>query len=217
MTTLPKLRGVFADMGRLDGSLYVASRAMAALSGGRARLLKYYVVAQPVGTAPRLRPDTKTQIMPTRPGDPLLAHFPRPQGVIKQRFADGAQCLTATVNGELEARCLFVMTEPERSAWDFDVHVEPRYRLGRTLARLWLAAHDLLQAQGVEWTYSRISAFNTASLAAHTRLGARTIAGLVFLQLGGWQVSWLPRPPRIHLSRHAGQRPEWALTPPAHA
>lgn len=217
---LGRVRHAFADamhrLGRLDGSLYLCSRLMERLSGGRVRLVKYHIVAQPVGAGAfsGVRPDAATLISQVGPDSPLLAMFPRPQAIIRQRFAYGAECLVAEVKGsfagylwlaraaydEDEVRCRFDLADPARSVWDFDVYVEPRYRLGRTMARLWQAADERLAAQGVVWTFSRISAFNAESLSAHGRLGIVKCHSLIFVVLGRLQLSLLPQWPFLHMS-----------------
>ncbi|HEY9102153.1 hypothetical protein [Chitinimonas sp.] len=215
-----RIRRALADavhrLGWLDGGLYLCSRLLERLSGGRARLVKYHIVAQPVGAGAfdAVRADPATVVAPAGPGNPLVPVFPRPAAIIQQRFAIGAECLTAEVKGsfagylwlarqaydEDEVRCRFILQDPMRSVWDFDVYVEPRFRLGRTMARLWQAADARLAAQGVAWTFSRISAFNAESLSAHGRLGVVKCHSLVFVVLGRLQLSFLPHWPYLHLS-----------------
>lgn len=223
--------------GRGDALLYLADRVLDRASGGRARVVKYHVVAQPIGRAGAyavLRDDGRTRIEPAPPSHPCVADFPRPPAVVARRYRDGAQCLVATVGAafagflwwqshrydEDEVRCRYELADAARSVWDFDVHVEPRWRLGRTLARLWAEADRRLAAQGIEWSFSRISAFNRASLAAHSRLGARRCASAVFVVLGPLQLSWLAGAdgaraawPRWSIGERG--KPRLVLAPPA--
>ncbi len=193
-------------MGAVDGSLYLLGRVGAKLSAGRLRLVKYCVVAQPLGRPqPRpLRPDPHTHIDWVVAGDALCASFPRPPEVIERRFRSGARCLGAVVKGEFagfiwlqtrryeedEVRCTYVLADPRAAVWDFDVYVAPKFRLGRTLARLWQAADERLAAEGFRWSISRISAFNPGSLATHRRLGTVEIDRLLFLRLGRHQLAF---------------------------
>lgn len=231
MALRDKLRDVYGPLGALDGTLYLADQLMARMSGGHLRLFKYLLVAQPVpvdGGRP-LRDDPATRILPATAADTgLRSEFPRPPAVIDQRYAQGASCLCAFVKErfagylwwvreryvEDEVRCLFVFDRPEHSAWDFDVYVVPEYRLGRTLARLWSAANRRLAADGVRWSFSRISAFNKASLAAHARLGLRHCRSVIYLRLGPVQLTLWGAAPFVHLSFSDAQRPVVRLAPP---
>ena len=49
-------------------------------------------------------------------------------------------------------------------------------------------------------SWSRISAFNTASLASHARLGARVLARATFLRLGPCQIMIASVTPYFHFS-----------------
>ncbi|WP_284615883.1 GNAT family N-acetyltransferase [Aquabacterium humicola] len=225
-----RLRALRAKLGTTDAVLYLVDRALRAASGGRAWLVRYRIVAQPIGRAgaPRLRPDPSTELALAAPDSPLLRHFPRPAPVIQRRFDSGGHCMSAVVKGDFagyiwwqheryeedEVRCSFVLASPGTCVWDYDVYVEPRYRLGRTMARLWQAVDDHLAAQGIAWTLSRIATFNPASLAAHARLGTETCATASFLVLGPVQLAFLGQAPFVHLSWHDGQRPQLRLGPP---
>lgn len=218
------------SLGPLNGPLYLMDRLLARLSAGNARLVKYRVVAQPVGSASALplRAGSGSALEEAQPGHWLSGSFPRPAAVISMRFANGARCLVASMKSQFagylwwrrgyydedEVRCRFVLASPEISAWDFDVYVEPRYRLGRTLALLWKAADERMASEGVHWTFSRISSFNAESLASHTRLGAVPVAHAIFLVVGPAQLALFSRHPFVHLSMHARSRPSLAVAPP---
>jgi hypothetical protein len=214
------------ELGGLNAALYWTSRAAAAATGGRARIVKYVLVAQPV-PPPSGVASARTGIARVLPGDPIVAQFPRPTAVIAQRFASGAVCYAARGNGrftgfiwlkrngydEDEVRCRYD-TEPRAStAWDFDVYVDPAHRMGRTFVRLWQAAHVQLREWGVEWTVSRISAFNAASLRAHARSGATPLASATFVCLGPVQLMLATVRPFVHLSL-ARSRPCFRLHAP---
>lgn len=225
---LNRLKGIFRSLGGVNGGLYLTDRMLRAASGERVRLYKYVLVAQPVGgiSAQPMRPDAKTALSMIGPDHELVASFPRPGAVITQRYASGAQCLAATVGGsfagymwwqfggyeEDEVRCSYVLIEAETAVWDFDVYVEPRFRLGRTLARLWHQADTQLAAQGVRYSFSRISSFNAGSLASHARLGALARATAVFLVIGPVQLSLFSTGPLMHLSLRPDSRPVLRLS-----
>jgi hypothetical protein len=221
-------------MWREDGAavtaLYVLHRLLGKLSGGRAGVVSYVLVAQPFGRpgTPRLRPDPACVVGVAQASDPLCASFPRPAGVNRDRWAQGAVCYVASVKGrfagtiwiqrdrylEDEVRCDFVLARPELSCWDFDVYVEPDFRLGRTMARLWQAVEDDMLARGVRWSFSRISRFNAASLRSHARLGARPVGTATFLVLGRWQVALTGGRRGWAISGPSSHRPAIELPPP---
>lgn len=218
------------QLGALNAALYLIDRVLSRATVGRARLVRYHIVAQPIGRpgATRLRPDTKTRLALTPADSPLVRQFPRPASVIGARFAAGGQCLSAVVEDDFagyvwwqrdryeedEVRCSFELRDAGRCVWDYDVYVAPRFRVGRTMARLWQAADDHLASQGVAWSLSRISAFNPASLSAHARLGTVHCECATFLVVGPVQLAWLEQAPYVHLSWRDGQRPRLTLGPP---
>ncbi len=222
------LQALAADAGRGAAALYLLHRLLQALHIGR--VVPYALVAQPIGAAAQaaLRADPATLVRRIGPDDPLAAALPRPAAVLQARWQAGAECHACTVKGlfagtiwiqrrlydEDEVRCRFRLASPADSVWDFDVYVEPRYRLGRTMARMWQAVDAELAAQGVRWSFSRISRFNGASLRAHARLGAVTVATALFIVLGPLQLAWLPgrRWPRAGLGKAQG--PVLDLQPP---
>ena len=174
-----KLAWLRSSLSLSNALLYVLSRCLRTVHP-KLRLEKYYLVAQPVSlTEPppsRLRPD----IIVTRLDDedsPLIGSFPQAPEVIAQRLRDDCLCLIATSGDsycgylwlrfgsfyEVEDRCLITPVPETTTAWDFDVYVEPRFRLTPTFARLWREANRCLHERGVAWSLSRISAFNTAS------------------------------------------------------
>lgn len=221
MKRVGKLRALVRQMGAWNSLLYLVSRVLDRASGGRVRLIKYYIVAQPIAVSALLRPDAKTELRFTEAGDPLIRHFPRPTEVIARRYADGARCITATVNGtfagfiwwqhdryeEDEVRCTYVLEQPQHSVWDYDVYVAPDFRLGRTMARLWHATNRHLMAQGVRWTFSRISAFNASSLRSHAKLGMQRVSSITFWQAGSLQLATFDDPPYLHASLSRRKRP----------
>jgi hypothetical protein len=224
------LRNTYRTLGALDGSLYLLDQVLRRASGGRAELRRYLLAAQPIGRggAP-LRPDPATELRSVPAEDPLVAAFPRPASIVARRYAVGAHCTAALVRGELagfiwiqrgryeedEVRCDYVLADPQRTVWDFDVYVEPRFRIGRTMARLWDHVDRGLAAGGVRWSFSRISVFNAASLASHRRLGIVECGHATFLCLGPLQLAWLPGRVLPQAGFGARSRPEVRLAAPA--
>lgn len=210
--------------------MYLAGQVLRRASGDRVRIVKYWLTAQPIGQAGAapLRPDPSTQLLRVHEGEALAASFPRPPEILARRWAAGAECTTALVKQQFagfiwiqrgrydedEVRCTYVLADPARSVWDYDVYVEPKYRIGRTMARLWGHVDAALAAEGVRWSFSRISAFNAASLASHARLGIVKCGSVAFLCIGRWQLAWLPQAPYVHFSTGERRVPAVHLVPP---
>jgi RimJ/RimL family protein N-acetyltransferase len=83
--------------------------------------------------------------------------------------------------------------------------------MGRLFTLLWQRAGADLGAEGVATTFSRISAFNRASIAAHRRLGARIVGQAIFLVAGRVQITLSSLGPRFHLSWRRDQVPAITL------
>jgi hypothetical protein len=224
-------QGLVAEQGGAGAALlYVVHRMLQRLSGGRVAIVPYWLMAQPIGAGAfgRLAGDPHTVVRPVSADDPVTAAFPRPREVVAQRFASGAECHVVWVRGQFaghiwiargrfaedEVRCVFEIADPATGVWDFDVYLEPRLRFGRTMGRLWMAVDEALAATGVRWSFSRINGFNSASLRAHERLGARAVGRAVFLCVGRRQLAWV----RGGTGRGAGWRfelaPKVTLRPP---
>jgi hypothetical protein len=227
-----RLRALVEAIDRLGvgtGLLFALATVVSRGSAGRVRIHRYHFVAQPLSAPaqPASRVNS-TVIRHVGADDPLVAQFPRPPNVIAERFRMGAVCIAAEREGKFvgflwlkesrypedEVRCLYVLEPSNATVWDFDVHVEPAYRLSRTFARLWDSANEWMGERDYRWTISRISAFNRESLAAHRRLGIRRIGTATFLRLGTVQVALLDRAPFVHASWRDAQAPVLRLGPP---
>jgi hypothetical protein len=183
----------------------------------------YHVVAQRVSAQPVLPPHRGRSIDVAEifEADALGLPVERPAAVLKSRFRQGARCLMASTAGrfvgfiwfsdhayeEDEVRCLFVPLPEGRAAWDFDVYVDPSARLGVAFARLWDEANALLSSLGIEWSLSRISAFNADSLAAHQRFDLHRVASALFLCAGCVQLTVATTWPYLHVGLTRSARP----------
>lgn len=216
------------ELGALNTLLYGFGRLLS--RGGDGFLHRYYFVAQPVRAVARVAAHRGKSIEVRRlnQDDSAVYAFGRSAEVIRARFRQGAVCFGAFSQGRIigylwlvlgpyledEVRCWFIPLPPGRVAWDFDVYLEPQHRLGMGFVRLWDEADAFLRNAGIGWTLSRISAFNSGSLAAHRRLGARHLGSAVFLGSHSWQLMVAGVPPYAHLSIHRERVPQVKLAAP---
>jgi hypothetical protein len=222
-----ELYKMLRQWGWLNTGLFIVNRILSIVSRGHVRLYKYHLIAQPVAKetlVPQGR-GKKIEIRLIQENDEIIKKFPRPAAAIQSRFKQGAKCLVALKEGEFagflwllmgsyqedEVRARYVPLPPGRSAWDFDVYVAPPFRLGLTFMRLWDHANRMLNENGISWSCSRISAFNTGSLGAHARLGILFLGSAIFFCAGRWQITLASIHPFIHLSTRAGSFPEFQL------
>jgi len=187
------------------------------------RVRAYILMAQPVAASPRLSPDRVKHfaVRFLNEGDSALERMPLSNAVLASRFEQGAECLGLFHGSELaaylwlcrgvyeedEVRCRFLPEPAERTAWDFDVYVMPAYRASFAFSALWDAADTYLRQQGVQWSLSRISAFNITSVSSHEALGAQEVGRATFLTIGRLQLSKASLSPHCNISLSPRTRP----------
>lgn len=227
---LARLQQNWRQLGTFTGTFYSVARLLERSSRGRIRLIRYLIVAQPVPPPLANQPPPRGKLLVRQVGadDPMVALFPRPGAVIERRFRDGAVCLVASIDDKFAGflwlafnrydedvvRCRYLLPDAQASAWDYDVYVAPEYRLGRTFSRLWGAANRLMADRGLHWSVSRISAFNTNSIAVHRRMGMVTLFPVNFLVVGEAQLTFMKRFPFLHLSLNHDKAPELRISAP---
>lgn len=198
-TRVRRLTGPFREFGLGVGSLYLADRVLRLLSPAWG-VYPYQFVVQRMPEQPFLPPGLSKHVGIERlmPTSPWLDKIEVPGQVIADRFARGACGIAALRKGELvgyawwsatgyaehDVCCTFQLREPARAVFDFDVHVMPEHRMGLGFMAVWHVFSEELRREGVQHSYSRISRFNSASLRAHARLGARPIGRAVFVRAG---------------------------------
>jgi hypothetical protein len=221
------VREMLRHLGWFNLCLYLLNRFAAIVSRGYLRLDRYYLLAQPVREASLLPSGRgrKIDVRLIQEQEEVVRQFPRPSAVIQSRFRQGAKCLGAFKGEQFigflwlllgsyqedEVRASYVPLPAGKAAWDFDVYVAPDFRLGLTFPRLWDEANRLLHEKGVNWTCSRISAFNIGSLESHAHLGIVSLGSAIFFCAGRWQFTVSSIYPYIHLSTHPGSFPEFRL------
>ena len=226
-----RLGATLKQFGWKEGCIYLLGKALSRTTGGRLRLVRYHLVAQPVPATVQERPippGARTSIEFIAPDAAIIDQFPRPSAVIGQRFANGDRCLTAQTDGrftgyiwlargqydEDTVRCLYHLADPAHGVWDYDVYVDPDFRMGRTFSRLWASANRQLASEGVRWSFSRIAAANPQSLDSHRRLGIQKLFSASFIKAGQWQLMLAGAAPYIHFSDSPASRPTLSLHPP---
>jgi hypothetical protein len=226
---LQRIVANISQLGWVDGLFFLVARALSKLSGRRARIVRYHLMAQPVPQEGRsTRPSPTAPVAFVDADAPIVQQFPRSPEVIARRFRNGGRCLAAQAGdrfagfiwlarggyNEDMVRCRYEFVHPAESAWDFDVFVEPDFRVGRSFARLWDAANEQLRSEGVRWSFSRIESSNPGSLHAHRRLGIRKLFSVTFVCLGPVQLTFAGAAPYVHLSLSQQSRPTLRLAPP---
>ena len=228
MAVFLKLKNLIKELEGREFFLYFIAKGLKRFSFGKVGLVSYHLLAQPVREPGRL-PKRKTalDVRSLSPAEISNTRFERPQGTIQHRLQHEPVCFGAFKDGLLvghlwlilgayeedEVRCLFQPAPAGKAAWDFDVFVEPSFRVGSTFYHLWSAANSFLYQQGIQWTMSRISSFNHKSIMSHKRLGAQVVGRAVFLRLGKVQVTYCNLGPWFHFSRSSGQIPTIRVDP----
>lgn len=215
-------RSALRDLRRLGfvgSAAYYIPRAVARVSRGRCTIFPIAFYAVPVPTDELVR-DTGTGITVKALSHDSIpeSKFGRPDGVVAQRFAAGHTCIGAANGSDLMGfmwislddveerlvRCVFEPGPKGQVAWDYDFFIAPRYRLGRTFARLWDGARSYLTECGVRASISWIEPSNIGSIRAHERLGARRVGWAAFVSLWGAQLTVCSVPPYFHWSAPGG-------------
>jgi hypothetical protein len=213
---LQGVRTAIRTWGAFATCLYMLDRVASRISNGKAHIHFYRLELQPVPTKPLLpaHRGRKFVIRELQADDASHAAGPRPAAAIAARYAQGSRCLGAFLDGQFvgqlwlqfdsyredEVRCHFRLLPADQMAWDYDVYVVPSQRASFLFARLWDAAFELLRGRQIKWTASRISAFNTGSLASHGRLGAREAGSAIFCVAGKLQLMLASTLPFVHVS-----------------
>ncbi|CAE6511867.1 hypothetical protein C8R30_11040 [Nitrosomonas nitrosa] len=227
VTNCKRISKALSQMGWINTGLLILNRLLAKMSNQNICIYKYYLIAQPVNSKLLLPPNRgkNIKIRLINKQDPVIQIFPRPLSVIYNRFEQGALCLAAFKDEKFigfiwlilnpyqedEVRARFIPLPSSRAAWDFDVYIVPEYRLGFTFLRLWEEANQLLIKNGIQWSCSRISAFNLNSLKSHAGFGTITLGQAIFFRVYNWQITFSSLHPYIHFSSHFNSFPKFYL------
>lgn len=206
----------YRELGLINLLCYVLDRFLSRTSNNKFRLYKYLLLIQEVKTKPILASHraNKLRIQNITRHKAKEISFPRPRKVIDSRFHQGAHCLAAFTDHELvgfiwlnlgdyaedEVRCLFSPQPVSKVAWDYDIYVAPTYRNGLAFVKLWDAANQFLLENNIQYSMSRISAFNSRSIASHKRIETKKLGTSIFICLGSIQILLATVAPYIHVS-----------------
>ena len=204
-----------ASLGRLsvaDVLLNGVAKFLRGAFGEYISLHKMYLMAHSPYHSPSPRNQTEFDIRPLLQGDPLCLELPQSIDNIKRRFQSGASCLVAMRRGHLvgslwltwtactkseKFRCHLHLASPGRSAIIFDEFVQANLNPTEILAALRHEATRQLAEQGVEWTFSLVSAFTPNS---RTTNGSVHYGSATFLCIGSFQLAFLSQAPYLHVS-----------------
>jgi Acetyltransferase (GNAT) family len=228
LDVLKRLASPLREFGLWAGSLYLLDRLLGSLSP-HLGLRVYDFMVQPIGSKPLL-PEKLSKNLDARAivqGSPELADMPAREDIKAERFAQGAHCLGAYRKGQLigymwyakhrhqedEVRCDYVLAEPASSVFDFDFYVLPQHRLGLGFVGVWHCANQVLSAQGVRYTFSRLTVYNTASRRAHDRLGWQRVGWGLFIKAWGAELMFASLAPYLGVTFRASQRITLTLRP----
>lgn len=225
---LQRLTGPFREFGFGVGLLYATDRVLRTLSP-RLGLYVYEFMVQPIGGKALLTPNLSKNLtfQDIGPGHPDIGLMPAREDIKAQRFKQGARCLGTYRKGELigylwyctdhydedEVRCTYELVDSERSIFDFDLYVMPQYRLGVGFLGVWHGANEILSRQGVRYTFSRLTRFNTASRRAHAHLGWRRVGQGVFLRIASFELMLATVAPYVSATVRPDQRVTLRLNP----
>jgi len=222
-----KLLHVHKELGLINLLFYAMDRFLSLLPNNNFRIYKYLLVIQAVKAKPILPPHRAKNIR-IRPIFQHEAHqisFPRPNKVIDFRFQQNAHCLAAFVDDKLagfiwlnfgnysedEVRCTFSPQPASKIGWDYDVYIDPKHRNGLTFVKLWDSANQFMRENNILHTMSRISAFNSQSMASHKRMGAKKLGSTIFVCLGKIQILLATVAPYVYVSINERQFPTIVL------
>jgi len=199
-----KIKSAVKEFGYFNAFLYFLSNILGRVSGS-IKVVKYYIYKQRVDSTsfPVKRRFGSIDVLEVHENEEKHREaFPRPKAVLDARFKQSSRCFAAYRNEifegyiwfvkddyfEDEIRCHYVLQPKDKVAWDFDVYIEPQARFGVAFSKLWHEVFNVLEDEGVQWTLSRISAFNMNSIRSHERLGARRIYTITAFCLGPMQI-----------------------------
>lgn len=204
-------------MGFVGWAAYALDRALQRTTGGSIRFNVIHFYFQPSDSAdlPAAKPSDSMRVGPIAPCQADPGAFERRPEVIAERFRSGSTCIAALKGEELlgfmwlqfgsmyapDLRLKLDIGNRADLAWDYDMFIQPKYRLGKVFGRLWAGANEELRKRGCIGTLSGVLIENGGSARAHVRLGARRIGWLAMICIGRTRINISSLRPWISLSR----------------
>lgn len=223
-----KVSDAFKEFGFLPGLLYLGDRVLRRLSSNLG-IYVYELMVQPIGGKPLLPANlAKNLVVVELDRDhPDVESMPARKEIKAARFEQGAICLGVyrkekligyswfcfNVYQEDEVRCTYELAAPEESVFDFDFYVLPEHRMGIGFVAVWHGVNQYLGAQGVRYTFSRLTRFNVASRRAHAHLGWKRVGQAVVLQAWGFEAMFATLKPYAWISWRGSRRAKLRLAP----
>lgn len=217
-----KLTRLFRELGYSSGILYLADRVVSSIFFKKVRIIRYYIYFQPLLTASLLPAGRAKNVMIAEVYVNNINElgFPRSDKTIKKRFLSGARCFAAFQRDRMtgyawlafqnyeedEVRCDYVFGD--QLVWDYDVYIEPKYRIGFVFAKLWEHINQFMSENGIAGSVSRISAENIVSIKSHEKLGGKRLGSQVFIKIGSIEIMVSSVRPRVYLSLSNLKRPK---------
>lgn len=203
-------------MGLAGWAAYAADNALRLTTDGRVRFNVLHFYFQPGDSTglPRAKPDDAMHVGPIALSQADPKAFGRRPDVIAERFRNGSICIAATKGGELlgfmwlqfgsmyapDLQMRLDLGNRSDLAWDYDIFIRPKYRLGKVFGRLWAEANEELRRRGCIGTLSSVLIENGGSVRAHVRLGAKKIGWVVMIRIGRARINISSLRPWVSLS-----------------
>jgi hypothetical protein len=152
----------------------------------------------------------------------VLKPLNRSKQVLDMRFKQGAICLVVKKD-DVFVGCIWLLRNQysedqfraiyqfnNNMVWDFDAFILPQKRLTPAFAVLWDRVDEWMEEHNIDFSLSRISAYNTSSIHSHQSAGANPIGWALTIVLSNWQISIASIKPKLHLSfSSAALGPKW--------
>lgn len=227
---IQRVIGPFKEFGGFAGTLYILDRLLSSLSP-QLRLQFYEMMVQPIPDQPIIggRFANSIDIRRIEPGAPEIELMPARKDIIISRFAQGAICLGGYTKGHLigyiwlsfnsyeedEIRCTYVLEDHAHSVFDFDLYILPEHRMGIGFIGLWNGTNKYLREQGIRYTFSRLTRYNTPSRKSHAHLGWKCVARVFSLKMWCLEIIIAGIFPYFSISFNRNSRVQLTLSPRA--
>ncbi len=213
---IERLKSAINIYGFINGLIYITNQLFKRIFKDNVKIDKFYLYAQPISKK-SLLPESrlaKYNLFELKKEFVDISKFGRPKHIINQRYSQGGRCIacfkdevllgyiwfTLKPYKEDVVCCTYVPKPSKQVAWDYDIYVEPKHRLGFTFMALWDALNKELSRSGYEWSMSRISAFAIESIRSHSRLKAVRLSTLLFFTFFKMQILFATTKPFFHIS-----------------